>query len=92
RRKRNDGNDFKNIYWGISGQLVAALNENRFIRSFLQRNVLPKEKDFLKLQSSLEAKAEEYRQIIEKATPKPPPVEPEPVVAEAAKPKKKKKK
>ncbi|CAL1274082.1 unnamed protein product [Larinioides sclopetarius] len=81
---------FKHIYWGVSGQLMATLNENKFIRQFLQKNVLPKEKDFLKLLSSLEAKAEEYRKEIVEATPKPP--EPEPVVEEKPDPKKKGKK
>ncbi|KAF8788482.1 hypothetical protein HNY73_006517 [Argiope bruennichi] len=38
---------FKQIYWGVSGQLMAALNENKYVRKFLQRNVLPTEKDFL---------------------------------------------
>ncbi|GBN22337.1 hypothetical protein AVEN_39410-1 [Araneus ventricosus] len=92
-RDQEDGgaeNTFKHIYWGVSGQLMAALNENKYIRQFLQRNVLPKEKDFLKLRSSLETKADEYRKEIVEATPKPP--EPEPVVEEKPDPKAKGKK
>ncbi|GFR32353.1 uncharacterized protein TNCT_544581 [Trichonephila clavata] len=84
--------DFKQIYWGMSGQLLAALNENTFIRKFLLTNVLPKEKDFLYLRNSLETKADEYRKIVEEATPKPPPVQPEPVDTSSKKGKKKKKK
>ncbi|GFY71807.1 uncharacterized protein TNIN_154681 [Trichonephila inaurata madagascariensis] len=84
--------DFKQIYWGLSGQLLAALNENSFIRKFMLTNVLPKEKDFIYLRNSLEIKADEYRKIVEEATPKPPPVQPEPVATPPTKGKKKKKK
>ncbi|GFV39186.1 uncharacterized protein TNCV_1157711 [Trichonephila clavipes] len=83
--------DFKQVYWDLSGQLLAALNENSFIRKFMLTNVLPKEKDFLYLRNSLETKADEYRKIVEEATPKPPPVQPEPVTPPKKAKKKKKK-